>query len=148
MAAPPKPPRIRWIGVAALSVAVVAMAIDHLIGTEGDDEGGLADPAMFAISVALCGALAIALFGWLVPRVISKGHARAATTGLVCSALSVVPGVALLWLGLPFVTAGAGIALGAEGWRGRHWQGAAAVAIGLVVVVLGLALYLYAVTTA
>jgi hypothetical protein len=103
---------------------------------------------MFAISVALCGALAIALFGWLVPRVISKGHARAATTGLVCSALSVVPGVALLWLGLPFVTAGAGIALGAEGWRGRHWQGAAAVAIGLAVVVLGLALYLYAVTTA
>ena len=74
MAAPPKPPRIRWIGEAALSVAVVAMAIDHLVGTEGDDEGGLADPAMFAISVALCGALAIALFGWLVPRVISRGN--------------------------------------------------------------------------
>jgi hypothetical protein len=62
--------------------------------------------------------------------------------------LSVVPGIALLWLGLPFVSAGAGIALGVEGWRERHWQAAAAVAIRAAVVVLGLALYVYALTTA
>lgn len=66
----------------------------------------------------------------------------------MCSVLSVVPGIALLWLGLPFLSAGAGIALGAEGWHERHWQAAAAVAIGAAVIVLGLALYVYALTTA
>ena len=123
------------------------MAIDHLVGTESDDESGLADPSTFAISVVLSGALALVLFGWLIPRTLAKGRSRAATVGLVCSVLSVVPGIALLWLGLPFVSAGAGIALGMEGRREAHWRGVAAVALGLAVIVLGLALYGYALTT-
>ena len=139
--------RVRWIGAAAFSVAVVAMAIDHLIGTEGDEESGLADPATFGVSVALCGLLAVVLFAWLAPRAISRGPSRAATTGLICAVLSVVPGIALLWLGLPFVSAGAAVALGMEGSRDRRWQGAAATAIGLMVVVLGLSLYAYALMT-
>ena len=80
------------------------------------------------------------LFGSLVPRAISGGPSRATTTGLICAVLSVVPGIALLWLGLPFVSAGAAVALGTEGSRDRRWQGAAATAIGLMVIVLGLAL--------
>ena len=123
------------------------MAIDHLVGTEGDDEGGLADPTTFAISVLLSGALALFLFGWLAPRTLAKGGSRVASVGLVCSVLSVVPGIALLWLGLPFVSAGAGIALGMEGRREAHWRGVGAVALGRAVVVLGLALYIYALTT-
>jgi hypothetical protein len=120
------------------------MAIDHLIGTEGGDSDLLADPLTFAISVALSGAAALVLFGWVVPRATSRGPRRAATIGLVCAVVSVVPGIALLWLGLPFVSAGTGVALGLESWRtepGR--QAAAAVAAGLAVICLGIGLYVY-----
>jgi hypothetical protein len=135
-----------WIGVASLGLAVLAMAIDHLVGTEDDGDGELlADPVTFAISVAVSGAAALVLFGWLIPRVTSQGRERAATTGLVCSLLSLVPGVALLWLGLPFVMAGAGVALGLEGRRSeRRRQAVASIVVGLAVLGLGTALYAYA----
>ena len=122
------------------------MAIDHLIGTEGDDDSEvLADPLAFAIAVGMSAAAAFVLFGWLVPRAISLGRSRAATTGLICGVLSVVPGVAFLWLGFPFVTAGSAVALGLEGWRGeRRGQAALAVIAGGVVITLGTMLYVYA----
>lgn len=134
------------IGVGSLALAVLAMTIDHLVGTEDDgDDELLADPVTFAISVAVSGAAALVLFGWLIPRATSQGRERAATTGLVCSLLSLVPGVALLWLGLPFVTAGAGIALGLDGRRGaRRRQAVAAIVVSSAVLGLGTALYVYA----
>jgi hypothetical protein len=134
-----------WVGTASFSVAVVAMAIDHLVGTEGDDSDLLADPLTFAISLALSGAAAFVLFGWVIPRATSRGPRRAATTGLVCAVVSVIPGIAVLWLGVPFVTAGTGVALGLVSWRSEPgWQAAAAVAAGLAVICLGMALYVYA----
>jgi hypothetical protein len=135
-----------WIGAGSFAVAVLAMAIDHLVGTERDDEGGLlADPLTFAVSVAVSGAAALVLFGWLVPRATSSGPPRAATTGLISAIGSVAPGIALLWLGVPFVTAGAGVALGLEGRRGaRRRQAIVAIAVGLAVLCLGTALYVYA----
>ena len=135
-----------WIGAGSFAVAVLAMAIDHLVGTERDGDGGLlADPLTFAISVAVSGAAALVLFGWLVPRATSTGPRRAATTGLVSASASVVPGVALLWLGVPFVTAGAGVALGLEGRHGeRRRQATAAIAVGLAFLCLGTVLYVYA----
>ena len=48
------------VGVVALLVAVGAMAIDHLVGTDRTDDEGLVDPAMFAISVGF--SLAVAVF--------------------------------------------------------------------------------------
>lgn len=122
------------------------MAIDHLVGTERDgDDGLLADPLTFAISVAVSGAAALFLFGWLVPRATSAGPPRVATTGLVSAIASVVPGVALLWPGVPFVAAGAGVALGLEGRHGeRHRQAIVAIAVGLAFLCLGRAPYVYA----
>jgi hypothetical protein len=136
------------VGLVAILVAVGAMAIDHLVGTERTDDDGLVDPAMFVISVALSLALAAVLFGWLVPRELAKGRERAARSGLVCSIASVVPGVAFLWIGFPFVIAGAGVALGLEGRRGRRRiESGAAVVIGGLVLVLGAVAYVVAVVS-
>jgi hypothetical protein len=120
------------------------MAIDHLIGTEGDAEL-LADPLTFFVSVAVSGAAALGLFGWLVPRATSQGPRRAASTGLVCAAASVVPGIALLWLGVPFVGAGAAVALGLASRRvERSGRALLAIGAGVAVICLGIALYVYA----
>ena len=133
------------VGLATLLVAVGAMAIDHLVGTERTDDDGLVDPAMFAISVALSLAVAASLFGWLVPRERRRGPERAARSGLVCSIVSVVPGIAFLWVGFPFVVAGAGLALGLDGRRGtRRVESGAAIGIGGLVLVLGAVAYVVA----
>jgi hypothetical protein len=141
----PRDPGVRLVGLVALVVAVAAMAIDHLVGTDRTDDEGLVDPAMFAISVGLSLAVAAFLFGWLVPRETSRGPERAARSGLVCSVASVIPGIAFLWVGFPFVVAGAGLALGLEGrGSGRHFESRAAMAIGGLVLVLGAAGYVVA----
>ena len=120
------------IGIAAALYAVAAMAYDHLVP---------GDPGGFLIGTALSVVLAAALFAWLVPRAKTTAE-RAANTGLACSALAVIPGIALIWLGLPFVLAGSGIALGLVGRGGeRSGRAAAAVLIGAGVLVLGAAAY-------
>jgi FtsH-binding integral membrane protein len=120
------------IGIAATLLAVAAMAVDHLVP---------GDPGGFAIGSALSVVLAAGLFAWLVPRA-KVNPERAATTGLMCSALAVIPGIALIWLGLPFVLAGSGIALGLVGREGkRRGRAIAAVLIGAAVLVLGAAAY-------
>ena len=137
---------VSLVGLVAVLVAVGAMAIDHLVGTSrSDEDGGLADPGTFAISVVLSLAAAAVLFGWFVPRERYRGPERAARSGLVCSVLSVVPGVALIWLGIPFIVAGAGLALGLEGRFGtRRVEGSVAVTIGALALVLGAVAYLIA----
>ena len=123
------------------------MAIDHLVGTDRSDgdEGFPVDPPMFAIAVVLCVGTFLLLFGLVVPRARAAGLDRATRTGLVLSILSVIPGVALLWVGIPFVFAGAGIALGIEGRQGdRRAEGTVAVVLGGVVLVAGVLAYLVA----
>jgi hypothetical protein len=134
------------IGVAVSALAVGAMAIDHLIGTESepDDDPGLADPAAFLIGAALSLALAALLFGVVVRRGARDDPDGAATKAIACSLLA-VPAIALLFLGLPFPLAGAGIALGLRGRKGRSKRLAtAAVAIGAVVLALCAAAYIAA----
>lgn len=134
--------RVSLIGLVALAVAVAAMAVDHLLGTERTEDDGLVDPTMFGISVVLSLTVAAVLFGWLVPRERSKGPERSARSGLVCSIASVVPGLAFIWVGFPFVVAGAGLALGLEGRGGaRRVEAGAAVVIGGLVLVLGAVAY-------
>ena len=135
-----------WFGVLAVLVALGAMAVDHLVGTEHEEgESGLADPTTFTITAVLSLATAALLLGVLVPRQRRAGPERAARSGFVCSALSVVPGVAVLWLGFPFVVAGAGVELGLEGLRGpRRGLALTPVALGAAVVTLGGAGYLAA----
>ena len=139
--------RVDVAGLLGLAVAVCAMAIDHLVGTdrgEGDD-GFPVDPAMFAISVALSVAAFALLFGWVVPRARAAGLERAARVGLVLSVLSVIPGIALLWVGIPLVVAGAGVSLGSEGRAGgRRVEATVAVVLGVVLQIAGLVAYLVA----
>lgn len=122
------------IGVTAL--AIVAMFFDHMLDVE---EAFPADWPAFAISVALIVIVAAIVFGVVVRRTTASPAAAdlAGKRGLVCSILSVLalPGI---WLGLPFVLAGAGITLGVLGRTGRRRRMAvAAIAIGVIVLVLG-----------
>ena len=135
-----------WIGVGATAVAVGAMAVDHLLGNDPDsDDTGLVDPSTFAIASGLSVLTAGALFGWVVPRASARGTERAATVGLVLGVVSVVPGLVSLWIGIPFVVAGAAIALGLHGLAGRRRRRAvAALALGAAVIALGAAVYLVA----
>lgn len=130
-----------WIGLASSALAIAAMAVDHLLG-EDDADSGLVDPPAFVITVVLSVLVAAWLFGRVVPRANARGPERAARLGLVLGALSVLPGIALLWLGFPFVVAGAGIALGIAGLAsGRRGEAIAAVVLAALLTVVGTGLY-------
>jgi hypothetical protein len=123
------------------ALAVAAMAVDHLMG---DDPPIFEDPIAFLLSAALCIALALGLFGWYVPRLTSAPDAgeRVATRAIVLSALAVVGIPLVFWLGLPFILAGAGVALGLLGLGGaRRRRARAAVILGSLVIALGAAGY-------
>jgi hypothetical protein len=131
------------IGLLALGLALAAMAVDHLLGTEREQgQGGLADATGFALSAILCLVAAAVLFGWVVPRALGAGPERAAIAGVACSALSVVPGIAFAWLGFPFVVAGAGVELGLRARHGsRRRLALAAIVFGTAFLVLGAVAY-------
>lgn len=134
------------IGIAVAIVTVGAMAIDHLIGTEDEpgDDPGVADPAAFLISVALSLALTALLFGVVVGRATRGDPDRAAGKALACSLLS-IPAMAVLFLGVPFPLAGAGVALGLLAREGtRRRTATAAVAVGALVAALGVGAYVAA----
>lgn len=129
------------IGIGATAVAVAAMAVDHLMG----DDPGLEDPGAFLVAAGLSLGLAAFLFGRVVPRAkaATAPAERAARDGLICSALAIVPGIATLWLGLPFVLAGGGLALGLRARREKPSPRAtAAVVVGGLVLVGGAGVYL------
>ena len=133
------------IGLAVSAVAVGAMAIDHLIGTEAEpgDEGGLADPPAFLISTGVSLALVAILFGVVVRRTVQNGE-RVARNAILLSGLS-VPAMALLFLGVPFPLAGAGIALGLRAREeSRTRLATVAVAIGALVILLAAGAYVVA----
>jgi hypothetical protein len=97
--------------IVALTVSallIIAMAIDHLVGTDSDpdEESGLADPGAFVLSVALSLALTALLFAVVVPKA-RDDPADAAVRGIACSALA-IPAIVLAFLGLPYPLAAAG----------------------------------------
>jgi hypothetical protein len=112
------------IAIVVTSLALVAMAFDHLVG----DDAGLDDPVAFAIAAALTLATAVVVFGVIVPRARSNAE-RAATRGLVLSVVSFFA-ITVIWLGVTFVLAGGAVALGLTGLEGRRRR-LAIVAIGL-----------------
>ncbi len=125
------------IAIVVILLAIAAMAVDHLLG----DDPGLEDPPMFAISCAITIGLALLVFGGILPR--AKTAGREGRDGLILGIVAVVPGIAALWLGPPFVIAGGALALGLCAWRTRDRKGAAAIA--LAVLVLGFATIAYSV---
>ena len=132
------------IGVAILAVG--AMAIDHLVGTEsggGDDDFPVDLPA-FLVGTGISLALVVVLFRVLVPPAVEGDPERAGRKAIVYSALS-VPALALVFLGLPFPLAGAGIAIGLHGMEAREARLAtAAVLLGGAVLVLCVGAYVIA----
>ena len=119
------------IGAAVTTLAIVAMAFDHLRG----DDPGWEDPPAFFISVAICLAVAIGLFGVLIPRLRTDPN-RAAKWSLGVGVLSVLS-IALIWLGVPWILAGSAIALGLIGRGGnRSRLATAAIVLGAFTLVL------------
>lgn len=124
------------IGAFSLMVAFAAMLVDHLLP---------GDWAAFVVTAVLCVGTAALLFGRVIPRLERRPDAtdRAAVVGIVLAIAAIVPGVALLWLGIPIVVAGAGLALGLRGLDGgRRRLAAAAAVIGAVGVIGGFAVEL------
>jgi hypothetical protein len=119
------------------------MAVDHLLGNESESpDTGLVDPVAFVVSVLLSIGVAVLLFGWVVPRAENRGPERAAVIGVILSVLSFVPGIGFLWLGFPFVIAGAGIALALVGLSGaRRRLAFVALAIAALPILVGTAFY-------
>lgn len=120
------------IGIVVTTLALAAMAVDHLIG----DDPGLEDPPAFLISAAVSVIAALLLFGRLIGRIKAapKASERAAKWGLILGLLA-VPSIATSALGLPFIVAGGAIALGTFA-RSRGARGRATVAIVLGTIVL------------
>ena len=128
------------IGIAATAVAVVGLASSYLVQGVLDVDPGY-DLRGFLIGATVTLALAAVLFGKVVPSALAAtdGGNRPATVGLVTSVFAFF-GIALFWLGVPLVAAGASIALarhgreraGRSGGRGRA---NAALAISAFVVV-------------
>lgn len=122
------------IGLAATTVALVAMVFDHLVG----DDPGLEDPVAFLVAAALTLIATAIVFGFVVPRAKAGANSaeRAAKQGFILSLISVVA-IALIWLGVTFVLAGGAVALGLLGRRGERSRMAyAAIAIGTIVLVM------------
>ena len=133
--------RETWIGVATAGIAVAAMAVDHLIGTEGDgDEGTFADPWVFLATSAGALVLTALLFRFVVR---SDDRHRAPTRAIACGLLAVLS-LPLLFVAVPFPFAGAAVGLGLIGREGRRRRVAAAgIVLGALVLALGAGAYTF-----
>ena len=108
------------VAVAVSALAVGAMAIDHLIGTESEPgESGLADPGAFALAVVLTLILVALFFGLVVRRAV-RDEPEESTLKAVAFSLLAVLALPLLFLAVPFPFAGAGLGLGADEVVDRH----------------------------
>jgi hypothetical protein len=121
---------ITGIGLAAACLTAIALAAANFIGTDSSNGG----PAEYAVTLGGSLLLAVALFGWVIPRSDRPGRA-----GLVTGVISVLS-LAAFWSGLPYVLGPAAVALGLLG-RARpesRAQGTLAVALGSLATVAGL----------
>ena len=139
-----RPSRETAIAIGVSLLAIAAMAVDHLVGTErepGEEDSFPVDPAAFALGSAVSVALVALLFRFVVRPAVRRGPEVAARRALTCSALAVVA-LPLVFLGLPFPLAGAGIALGLRGRGGsRRRLATAATAVGALVIALAAVAY-------
>jgi hypothetical protein len=107
------------IGLAAAALTAVALAVANF----GGGENGGAGPYAFTLVVSLV--VAVALFGWAIPRI-----ERPARAGVITGMLGTLS-VAAFWSGLPYVLGPAAIVLGLLGRRREASQATATVAVVL-----------------
>lgn len=130
--------------VAVTSLAAVfAMAVDHLIGTDDDDNERFAEPGVFAGTAAAAIVATFLLFRFVV-RSSADEPDRAATKAITFGLVAVLT-LPLLFLAAPFPFAGAAIALGLTGREGRRrGLATAGLVLGAGVLALGVGAYLFA----
>lgn len=121
---------ITGIGVAAAALTAIALAAANFIGSS--DNGGGRE---YAITLGGSLLLALALFGWFIPRT-----DRPARIGLIVGLLAILS-LAAFWSGLPYVLGPAAVALGLLGRArsGSQSQATAAIVLGALATVAGLA---------
>ena len=132
-------PELR-IGIIATGAAVVGLASSYLIQGVLDVEPGY-NIRGFLFGTAVAVTLAAVLFGKVVPGALNRtddGN-RPAKVGLITSLFALL-GIAVFWLGVPLVAAGASIALARRGQEraersGGRRRATTALAISVFVVV-------------
>jgi hypothetical protein len=133
------------IGVSALGVA--CMAIDHLVGTaseRGEDDSFPVDAGAFVLGSLLIVVLAVALFGRLVRRAVRNEPDRAIAKAIAVTVLAVLT-LPVLFIGVPFPFAGAGIALGLHARTGsRRWLAEGIVGVDVLLLALATVAYVVA----
>ncbi|MBA2461592.1 MAG: hypothetical protein H0V45_07510 [Actinobacteria bacterium] len=120
---------ITGIGVAAVVLTAVALAVANFVGS-GDNGGG----TEYALTLGGSLLLALALFGWVIPRT-----DRPARTGLMVGLMAILS-LAAFWSGLPYVLGPAAVVLGLLG-RTRtesRTQATMAVVLGALATIAGL----------
>jgi hypothetical protein len=136
-------PRLFPVALVATGVAA-ALAAWGTFGQSAADGGQTADGESsvweYLIVLAIIGAAAVAVFGWVAPRALRRESA--AWTALALSVLGLLT-VAAFWSGLPPILAACGILLG---WASRgnaraRWAAWAAVGIGTFALVADVAVY-------
>jgi hypothetical protein len=118
-------------GLVAAALTALALAAANFLSTENENGGGI------EYAVTLGGSIAVALlvFGWMIPRIGRPGRA-----GLVTGLIGVLS-LAAFWTGLPYVLGPAAVVLGLLGRAraGERVQGTVAVVLGALVTVAGIA---------
>ena len=109
------------IGIAASALCALALAGANFTGTEGENGGVGPFFAMLGVSIAV----AVAVFGWAIPRSDRPGRA-----GLIAAALALLS-LPVFWTGLPYVLGPAAVAFGLMGRARDEGRGAATVAVVL-----------------
>jgi hypothetical protein len=113
---------ITGVGIAAAALTAAVLAVANFVGTEPGEQGGAAE---YALTLGFSLVIAIALFGWVIPRSERPGRA-----GLVVGLLAALS-IAAYWSGLPYVLGPAAVALGLLGRaRDETTTGTVAVALG------------------
>jgi hypothetical protein len=118
-------------GLVAAALSALALAAANFLSTENENGGGI------EYAVTLGGSIAVALlvFGWLIPRTARPGRA-----GLVTALIGVLS-LAAFWTGLPYVLGPAAVVLGLLGRAraGERGQGTVAVVLGALVTAAAIA---------
>ena len=121
---------INGIGLAAAVLTAAALAAANFAGS-GENGGG----AEYAVTLGGSLILALALFGWVIPR-----SNRSARAGLIVGLLAILS-LAAFWSGLPFVLGPAAVVLGLVGHARSESRAQATMAIvlGALATIAGIA---------
>jgi hypothetical protein len=119
---------ITGIGMAAAALTAVALAVANFVGA-GSHGGGVE----YALTLGGSLLLAIALFGWVIPRT-----DRPARIALIVGGLAILS-LPAFWSGVPFVLGPAAVALGLLGRTESRRQATAAMVVGALATIAGVA---------